>query len=322
MKILLTGVSGYLGGVLAARLAELPEVERITGTDIAPPAAGLPGKVDFIRLDARSPEMAACVAGCEIVIHTAFIVLWKASLPAAAREEINIEGTLNVARAAMRNETTRFFHTSSIAAYAPARARDGQQIREDDPLDAGDSFFYYRNDKARVEKALAALFAASPERLLVFRPSYVVGPSNRETVPAYRKTLVKIPGRDPRPQYVHEDDVASAMIHGLRQRICGAYNLAPDDSLSLAKVGNMIGMPRVPTLPIWLARWVTALRWRYAQATVHPAWVDESYPRLNYAFSNAKMKATGWLPRYSSEAAFRSMLIAQPHAVISGRISV
>jgi nucleoside-diphosphate-sugar epimerase len=308
MRIFLTGISGYLGSVLAIRLAEQAEVESITGIDVAPPRFPLPEKAAFLQMDVRSSELAGRMAGYDVVIHTAFIVLWKSKMPAHVRDDINLNGTVNVARAALQNNVKRFLHTSSTAAYDPRHMFDGPIITEETPLDPGDSPFYYRKSKALSEKMLVENFASSPIQLIVFRPTYVVGPANRETVPSYRQSLVKVPGRNPAVQYVHEDDVANAFIQALRIPMPGAYNVAPDDSLSLLDAAHILGMEHLMTVPLWLARWITALRWRYFGSLVHHSWVDVTYPKSMIPIRNVKLKATGWRPIYSSEEAFRSML--------------
>ena len=57
-RIFLTGASGYLGSLLMERLAELPEVESITGIALSTPRAPLPSKVKFLQMDMRSPDLA------------------------------------------------------------------------------------------------------------------------------------------------------------------------------------------------------------------------------------------------------------------------
>lgn len=37
MRVFLTGISGYLGGVLAEHLSHVPEIESVTGIDVVPP---------------------------------------------------------------------------------------------------------------------------------------------------------------------------------------------------------------------------------------------------------------------------------------------
>ena len=134
MRILLTGVSGYLGSVLAQFLAKEPEIDGITGIDIAPPITPLPANVQFLKMDVRSPEVAKAMAGHEVVIHTAFIVLWFAKMLAAVRDDINFNGTRNVAQAALTNKVRSFIHASSVAAYDPDLTRGKTDVTEDCPI--------------------------------------------------------------------------------------------------------------------------------------------------------------------------------------------
>src|SRR5918911_1389437 len=103
MQVFLTGVSGYLGGVLAEHLARVPEIESITGIDIIAPKTPLPSKVNFVQMDIRSPDLVQAMAGHDIVVHTAFVVLWLAKMPKAVRDDINLNSTRNVAQAALAN---------------------------------------------------------------------------------------------------------------------------------------------------------------------------------------------------------------------------
>ena len=109
MRVFLTGISGYLGGVLAEHFSHVGEIERITGIDVVPPKSPLPEKVRFTQMDMRSPEVSAAMAGHDAVVHTAFIVLWPAKMPAAERNDINLNGTRNVAESAVANRVQRLF---------------------------------------------------------------------------------------------------------------------------------------------------------------------------------------------------------------------
>jgi len=53
-NVLITGVSGYLGTLLAKRIAQEAEVERIIRMDITEPAFQFP-KFNFIKHDVRRP---------------------------------------------------------------------------------------------------------------------------------------------------------------------------------------------------------------------------------------------------------------------------
>jgi UDP-glucose 4-epimerase len=306
MKIFLTGASGYLGSVLADSLAKVTDIESITGIDVVSPITPLPPKVKFVQMDIRSPDVVGLMAGHEVVVHTAFIVLWRAKMPEAERDDINLNGVRNVAKAAVANRIRRFIHTSSTAAYDPEIAMGKSDLTEDLPTGKGESFFYYANGKAAAEQTLTEVLGSSGICLTFFRPPYIVGPNNRETVIALRKNAVRIQGRNPRTQYVHEEDVASAFLQAARADMPGAYNIAPDDFIHVSDIYKIIGVESVRTLPLWLARLITDIRWRYFGLATHPSWVDAL--NADFTVSNAKLKGTGWRPRYSCAEALHSAL--------------
>ena len=53
-NVVITGVSGYLGTLLAKRIAQEAEVERVIGMDIKEPSFQSP-KFTFIKHDVRQP---------------------------------------------------------------------------------------------------------------------------------------------------------------------------------------------------------------------------------------------------------------------------
>jgi nucleoside-diphosphate-sugar epimerase len=306
LRVFLTGASGYLGGVLAAHLDRLPEVESITGVGLNAPGGTLPAKVRFRQLDIRSPDLAAAMAGHQVVIHTACVVLWSARMPARVRDDINLNGTRNVAQAALANGVHRFLHASSMAVYDPRLARGQSGVAEDFPKGGPDPFFYYWSTKAGVEQILTETLAGRGTVLTLLRPIYIVGPRNRCTVAGLRANAANLRGFDPRRQFIHEDDVAAAFLQALATDLPGPYNVVPDDFLRMSEVWPMVGRRFVPTLPAALAQAITALRWRWLGSPVHPSWVADML--VDFTGSNARLKSTGWRPRHTSAEALRSAL--------------
>lgn len=305
LRVFLTGISGYLGGVLARRFASMPEVDGITGIYNAHlPTSLRSPKVDLVRMDIRSPDLARAMTGHQVVVHTAFIVLWPAGMPARVRDQINLGGTRNVAEAAVENGALRFLHASSIAAYDPAQVWGRDDAGEDFPIGKGLSALYYANSKALAESILTEVLGRSGVTLTLFRPCYIAGPNDRTTIKGIRDNAARFTGLDPRLQWVHEDDVAEAFARGVLSDMPGAYNLAPDDFVRESELLRLIGASSAPTVPIWLARLVTQLRWRFLGSPTHGSWVDAA--RADFTVSNAKLKATGWAPRYDSAAAIRA----------------
>jgi UDP-glucose 4-epimerase len=268
MTVFLTGASGYLGSVLTTHLANLPEVDGITGTyNSTTPRPPVSPKVSFVKLDVRSPELARAMAGHDVVIHTAFIVLWWARMPAATRDDICINGTRNVANAAISNRVQRFLYADTM---------------------------------------LVDLLGSSGITLTRLRPTFITGPHDRALAKGFRADPVFIPGKNPRIQFVHEDDVASAFVQALSLDMPGAYNVVPDDFLRLREAYRLLGVTSGLTAPTWLARLAASIRWRYFGSGTHRMWLEALYG--DTTFSNRKLRATGWAPRYDSAAALRSAL--------------
>lgn len=306
IRLFITGAGGYLGGVLAAGLATLPGVTGVTGmVNRSRPAMPLPDNVKLIELDVRSPELADAMAGHDVVIHSAFVVQWLKRMPAAVRDEINLGGTRNVAQAAVKNRAARLLYASSCAVYDPRAVHGKENVSEEAPLNQGDTPMYYWNSKAIAERLLLAALAGSGVILTRFRMSYIIGPYNRATAPGFRANAVLFPGYNPRTQFVHEDDVVQAFALALRAELPGAFNVVPDDAIPMADAFKLMGaQPR--RIPIWLARLVSFVRWNYLDSPTHPSWVRATL--VDFTSSNAKLKATGWTPRYTSVEAIRSAL--------------
>ncbi|HVH21021.1 MAG TPA: NAD-dependent epimerase/dehydratase family protein, partial [Pseudonocardia sp.] len=72
--VLVTCVSRFLGGQLAARLAAHPGIDRVLGVDTVPPPRDLLrrlGRAEFVRADIRNPLITKVIstAGVDTVIH-------------------------------------------------------------------------------------------------------------------------------------------------------------------------------------------------------------------------------------------------------------
>jgi len=302
MRVFLTGANGYVGRILSERLVRLPEITRLTGIGRTPPPAPLPDKFKFIRLDIRSPDLAATMVGHDAVIHAAGIVHWSATMPVQERDDINLDGTRNVARAAAANRIRRFIHASCMAVYDPVQLRGQSDVAEDFPTGKGNSPYYYWNAKAMAEAILVGILDACSV-LTFFRPVHIAGPANHAVVERYQKNAVRFPGRNPRRQFIHEADLVAAFIQPLFQDMPGAYNVAPDDYLHMEDVWKIVGADLVPMIPLPLARLIASVRWRFMGSPIHASWLEDML--IDYTGSNAKLKQTGWKPRFTGAEALR-----------------
>ena len=306
IKVFITGVGGYLGSVLATQLASMPEIDAITGTvNHTLPRVPLPDKVNLVKMDIRSPEVADTMSGHDFVIHSAFIVQWSVSMPVKIRDDICLNGTRNIAGAAVKNRVRGFIHTSSLAAYDPFRGHGKENLDEDFPIGEGNSQMYYWNNKALTERILSEVLAGSDVTLTLLRLPYIIGPCNHATVPGFRQNAVLFPGHDPRAQFIHEDDVSRAFAQAIHSLMPGAFNVVPDDSIRLSEAYRVMGAKPI-IIPVWLAKWITYIRWRFLGSPTHPSWVQATL--VDFSASNTKLKATGWTPHYKCAEAIRTAL--------------
>ncbi|MDO8574419.1 MAG: NAD-dependent epimerase/dehydratase family protein [bacterium] len=117
-KILITGVAGFVGSNFALRL--IKEGYHVIGIDNL--AYGVieqvPPKVDFHKLDIRSPEIYSVFEGIDFVFHLAA----KNCLPDCQDDpietsDINVTGTVNVFEAAKRAGVKKIINAESSSIY-------------------------------------------------------------------------------------------------------------------------------------------------------------------------------------------------------------
>nr|WP_218860473.1 NAD-dependent epimerase/dehydratase family protein [Petropleomorpha daqingensis] len=329
MTVAVTGPTGTFGSGLVPLLQDEPRVERVLGLARRPfdPAERGWTKMAYRRGDVRDPDtLREAFAGADVVVHLAFLITGNA--PRETARAINVEGTLNVFRAAAEAGARRLVYASSIAAYGFHRDNP-IGMTEDWPVRPAARLFYAQ-EKAEVEELLAAESAEHPELdLYLLRPPVVLGPNTvgaKDLLPgplaplgrrlaeaANRRLPVPVPVVVPRMpvQFVHEDDVGRALLLcALGEGPPGAYNIAGDGVLTAVDVAREYGaLPiPVPAAPAELAaRAISRLPFlppaaEWVEAFSHPAIMDTTKAR----------ERLGWRPRYSGLEALRATLRTDP----------
>jgi nucleoside-diphosphate-sugar epimerase len=144
--ILVTGAAGHVGNVLVRQLIERGETVRallLPGEDSSS-LNDLP--VEKVTGDVLEPaSLSAAMRGVEVVYHLAAII---AILPGseALMQRVNVEGTLNVIRAAQAAGVRRLIYTSSI--HALQRPPAGVTINESLHFDISNPSGAYDRTKA------------------------------------------------------------------------------------------------------------------------------------------------------------------------------
>jgi nucleoside-diphosphate-sugar epimerase len=107
---------------------------------------------------------------------------------------------------------------------------------------------------------------------------------------------------DPPSQFVHLDDLASAIVLAVRDRLDGVYNVAPDGWIPGERVRALSGeRPRLP-LPERLSEVLGMLSWRFQRGPIPPGL--RSYTHEPWVVSNGRLVGAGWTPSVTNEQTY------------------
>ena len=302
MKLLVTGVTGFLGGRVAGRLAAAGH--RVRGfardtsrwTDRPEGAEAAAGDL----LDGAAVRSA--IAGCDAVVHCAAMVKsWARDK--SDFDRVNVGGLRHVLDAA-KAENARVFYTSSFIALGPT---DGAVFDEDTPHAPVAPHNDYERTKAAADR-LAREAAASGARIVRLYPGVVYGPGSITDGNHVVWNLIlhargKVPGLlgagDRRMSFAFVDDVASGFAAAVERAKDGsAYILGGDnktlvDLFAAFEAATGIAPPK-RKIPYVAARLIGRLqRWRAEAFGVSPELTDEVVRVYSHewAYSSAKAKA-------------------------------
>lgn len=235
MRVLVTGATGFLGGVLARRLRTQGYDVVATGRDAAKLAALDASGFERIAIDLSS--RATPVPACEAVVHCAAL-----SSPWGRRSAFhraNVLGTQNALRIARDAGARRFVHISTPSVYF--RFQDQIGIREDAPLPAPVNA--YADTKRQAEELVLAASDLDP---VILRPRGLYGPGDTTLLPrlltaARERPLPLMNGGRAATDLTYIDDVADAAIAAfavagpLRQRV---FNVSGGEALNVREVAE------------------------------------------------------------------------------------
>ena len=277
--MLITGVSRFLGGRLAAQLAADPQVERVIGIDAIPPrTADRPrlGRTEFVRADIRNPLVGKVLgqAGVTTVVHAALMASPRPVGGRAPMQEMNVIGTMQLLAACQRSDTVeRVVLRSTTAVYGCGPAdpavfgeddstqdgrHDGPSDPVRDPMPGG-----YAKDAVEVEGFVRGFARRRPDvEVTVLRMATVLGPTVENGFTRYlAMPVVPTPaGYDPRLQLLHEDDAIEVLRRASVQAHPGTFNVAAGGVVTLTQLLRRLGQLRLPVPPVALGAVGTLVR--------------------------------------------------------------
>lgn len=239
MKVLITGVTGFLGGRVAHAVAAAGHEVRGFVRDPARWSDRPPGADTAVGdvVDARALEAAS--AGCDAVIHAAALVKSWSKDPTEF-DRVNVGGFRN-ALAAARAAGAKLVYTSSFVALGPT---DGTTLDEDSPRAPGAPHNDYERTKWAADR-LAREAAAGGAPIVRLYPGVVYGPGALTAGNHVVENLVKhahgkVPGilgaGDRRMCFAFVDDVAAGFVAALERAAHGSAYVLGGENRTLVEL--------------------------------------------------------------------------------------
>jgi len=263
------------------------------------------------RLQSAAGIEVGDIAGADAVVHVAGAEgdEWLRDPDASAEATVRRTRAVLARAGQAGSRIGSLVHVSSATVYG-AWPDNPLPLPEDAPLRPNPGFDYARA-QAEAERLVAEWRDDHPEvAVTVLRPTIVMGGEG----PSWMSRVVGGIGAPKandagRPlQFVHADDVATAVELAVAGRLSGVYNVAPDgwiaDETARALAG---GVARV-SLPGWLVRPVRRMLRRGTPAAAEP-WVTHPW-----VVANDRLRAAGWTAKHTNEEAF---VVAEPAGAIS-----
>jgi UDP-glucose 4-epimerase len=249
--VLVTGVSRFLGGHVAARLAANTAIDRVLGVDTVPPPRDLlrrMGRAEFLLADIRNPLISKVIsqASVDTVVHASLSAHPGSSGSRTATKEMNVIGTMQLLAACEKAPSvSRFVLKSTTAVYGssphdPAVVDESMTPRH---LSPGG----YAKDAADIEGYLRGFARRRPDvSVTTLRFSNFIGPRIDTVFTRYfaLPTVPTVLGHDARVQLLHEEDALAVLERGASEDLPGVFNVAANGVLLLSQAIRRAG--RVP----------------------------------------------------------------------------
>ena len=301
-KVLITGISGGQGRLLARRLLERYEV---CGVDVVYWEGAPPG-VDVQVVDLRKNTLEDVIRRelPNAIVHMGFVRHFQASED--TRHDVNVRGTKQLLDHCVNHGVQNLVLLSSSYVYG-AFPENPYYMDEDAPLSASRSYPEIR-DLVEVDTLASSFLWRYPQiRTCVLRPVNVLGYFVHSMIGRYlRETRVPtVMGFDPMMQFIHEEDISEAIALALEQGLQGVFNVTGPGEVPLHTAiretgGTPLSMPELLMRPLF----ARAFRWGLIP---YPAGAID-YLKYPITISGERfVEATNFRPLFSLEEIFQSL---------------
>ena len=234
---------------------------------------------------------AVSLAEVECVVHLAF---------SEDSDQRNLIGLLELATEA---EISRLVVVSSAMVYG-AWPNNSIPLSEDAAVRPNPESTFAVHQAAAERTALEWADLNPDRQVTILRPTAVASPNASGLIGEALLAAAPIRTRrdDPPQQFVHLDDLATAVATVVQLDDSGVFNVAPDGWLTAREVKDLVGARPTIRLPIPLPgrldRYVARRVGHQAPTGLLP------YTRYPWVVANDRLRSTGWVPRYGNDQVF------------------
>jgi UDP-glucose 4-epimerase len=255
-RIVVTGISGRLGRLLAQRLHLDHE---ILGLDRRP-MVRKPKDIEVFQVDIRRKKCERLFRNRKIDVLVHLNIMHDLRKAQHELHSWNVIGTQRLLEYAARHDVRKVVFLSTANVYG-ARPDNPQFLTEDAPLMAGERFSEMGSLVA-ADMLLATFFWKRPDvETVILRPAHIVGSvRNGPSLYLSMPVMPTILGFDPVLQLVHEDDVVEALALAATSSVRGVFNVAGGGELPLSALARKLGRRTLP-LPYPLLKLLMRRAW-------------------------------------------------------------
>ncbi len=311
MRILITGITGFIGIHLAKELLQANKYELIgTFRDASKAKPFDKQGIEMRKADLLRPDSLKNITkGAEVVVHLAGLMRFHD--PFDQLYNHNVKATQLLAEDALLHGIDHFIYSSSTEALGPVASVPGDETTPYHPT------YDYGKTKQIAELWLKEKQDTTDFPLTILRPTGVYGPDDRyvtlSTVRAVaNKKLRFLPGKgDCFIQFTYVDDICQGIrrtIEKPEQSIHDTFILASDAYITYKEmftiIANLLDVPPPShSIPYPLAKaYLSLIQWNNKRKGIddfvmHTSLIDTM--KTNRAYSNAKAKKIlGFSPQY------------------------
>jgi dihydroflavonol-4-reductase len=321
VKILITGITGFLGSHLADALIRTHKYELFGTYRNYDKAAWFEKQgIQMKKIDlCNRASLQGLAKDVDVVVHLAALMRFHERWDPLYTH--NVTATEWIARDAMENHVDHFIFGSSTEAVGPVDHVPGDEISPYNPT------YLYGKTKQRAEQWLLGQHHDNDFPVTILRPTGIYGPGDvyvtLSTVRAVaHKKLRFLPGRgDKYIHFTYVDDIVQGILRTIekpKQSIGEVITLASDQYTTYKEmftiIANLLDVPPpVHSIPLSLAKaYLFFVQWKNARKDIddfvmHTSLVETM--KTNRAYSNEKAKQLlGFSPQYSYQEGIRRTL--------------